>query len=393
MRYSRRMERVKPSAIRSVQKKIAQKQGVISFAAGLPDPDYFPLADLKTATMEMMEEGGKSALQYGMTKGYAPLIDLLVERMRAKEGIDAKPENILMTTGSQQGLSMCAMLFLDEGDIVVAENPSYLGGINACRPYGCGFIGVDTDEEGMVIADLDNVLSENPKVKLLYVIPNFQNPTGKAWSLERRKQFMEVINKYDVVVIEDNPYGEIRFRGEAVPSLKSMDTQGKVVYLGSCSKILCPGLRVAWICADESVTAQFEQIKEGLDLQCNQFAQMQVVSYIQKFDLDAHVETVKAAYKKRCDLMLSLMQEHFPSSVTYTKPEGGMFIWVELPTSLSADELLDDAIEAGVAYVPGEYFYANEGAKNTIRLNFTTVSEEQIQKGVLLLADVLKKYI
>ena len=196
MGYSIRMDRVKPSAIRSVQKRIASKQGVISFAAGLPDPDLFPMDDLKKSTMEMIEKKGKQAFQYGLSKGNRELLQVLAERMQRKEGVDAKPENIVVTTGSQQGLAMTAMLFLDEGDIVVAENPSYLGGINACRPYGCSFLGVDTDEDGIVISDLERVLAENPKVKLLYVIPNFQNPTGRAWTLERRKQFMEVINRY-----------------------------------------------------------------------------------------------------------------------------------------------------------------------------------------------------
>ena len=392
MNYSIRMDRIKPSAIRSVQKKIASKPGVISFAAGLPDPHLFPLEDLQKATQSLMQTKGTEALQYGLTKGYGPLLDLLAERMSQKEGIPATKANLIVTTGSQQGLAMSGMLFLDEGDIVLAENPSYLGGINAFRPFGCSFIGVQTDDEGMVIADLERILSENDKVKLLYVIPNFQNPTGKAWSLERRKQFMEVINRYNVMVVEDNPYGEIRFKGEHIPSLKALDTQGKVVYLGSCSKILCPGLRVAWICAEPEITEKFEQYKESLDLQCNQFAQMQVVEYMNRYDIDAHISKIRAEYEKRCDLMLSMMAEKFPVGVKFTKPEGGMFIWVELPNGLNADMLLDDAIDAGVAYIPGEYFYANEGEKNTMRMNYTTVSEEQIKKGITILADVIKAH-
>lgn len=392
MNYSIRMDRAKPSAIRSVQKRIASKPGVISFAAGLPDPALFPMEDLKKATMEMMERRGEQALQYGLSKGNPELLKLLVERMQKKEGVDTSVENIVITTGSQQGLAITAMLFLDEGDIVVAENPSYLGGINACRPYGCSFLGVDTDEDGIVIEDLERVLSENPKVKMLYVIPNFQNPTGRAWTLERRKHFMEVINRYDVVVVEDNPYGEIRFKGEHIPCLKSMDTLGKVIYLGSCSKILCPGLRVAWVCASAEYAQMYERMKESLDLQCNEFAQLQVVEYMRNYDVEAHILKIQAAYQKKCDLMLSKMEETFPSTVKFTRPEGGMFIWVELPEGLDADAILDEAIDIGVAYIPGEFFYANEGAKNTIRLNFTTVSEEQIEKGIALLAEVFCKY-
>ncbi|MEG1682420.1 MAG: PLP-dependent aminotransferase family protein [Oscillospiraceae bacterium] len=392
MSFSIRMDRVKASAIRAVQKRIASKQGVISFAAGLPDPDLFPMADMTAATDKLMAEQGKAALQYGMTKGYGPLLDLLVKRMLEKEGVTCTAENIAVTTGSQQGLALAGMMFIDEGDIVVAENPSYLGGINACRPYGPTFMGVDTDDDGMVIADLERVLQENPRVKLIYVIPNFQNPTGKAWTLERRQQFMEVVSHYDVIVLEDNPYGEIRFKGAHIPCLKTMDKKGQVMYLGSFSKILSPGLRVAWICASPEIATMAERLKEGLDLQCSQFSQMQVAAYLRDYDIEAHITEIQAAYKHRCDLMLETIEKTFPASVKYTRPEGGMFVWLELPADLDADGLLDEAIDAGVAYIPGEFFYANEGCKNTVRLNFTMVDDKQIVDGITILAGVLKKH-
>ena len=353
MQFSERMSRIQPSAIRDVQKKISKKPGVISFAAGLPDPDLFPLDALAVSTEKMIREKGKEAFQYGLTKGYGPMLDKILERMARKENIHATVDNIIMTTGSQQGLALAAMMFLEEGDIVVAENPSYLGGINACRPYGTSFIGVDTDEDGMDTEQLDKVLSENPKVKLLYVIPNFQNPTGKAWTLERRKAFMDVINKYDVMVIEDNPYGEIRFKGEFVPTLKSMDTQGKIIYLGSFSKILAPGLRLAWMCANPEVIKQAELIKEGWDLQCNQFVQVQAVEFMNSYDLEKHIQGIQQAYKEKCELMLAEMEKEFPANVKFTKPEGGMFIWVVLPEHVDANAFLDTALEYGVAYIPG----------------------------------------
>ena len=390
MQFSERMSRIQPSAIRDVQKKISKKPGVISFAAGLPDPDLFPLDALAVSTEKMIREKGKEAFQYGLTKGYGPMLDKILERMARKENIHATVDNIIMTTGSQQGLALAAMMFLEEGDIVVAENPSYLGGINACRPYGTSFIGVDTDEDGMDTEQLDKVLSENPKVKLLYVIPNFQNPTGKAWTLERRKAFMDVINKYDVMVIEDNPYGEIRFKGEFVPTLKSMDTQGKIIYLGSFSKILAPGLRLAWMCANPEVIKQAELIKEGWDLQCNQFVQVQAVEFMNSYDLEKHIQGIQQAYKEKCELMLAEMEKEFPANVKFTKPEGGMFIWVVLPEHVDANAFLDTALEYGVAYIPGEFFYANEGPKNTMRMNFTTVSEEKIVEGIRLLGKALK---
>lgn len=391
MKFSIRMDRVMPSGIRAVQKKMAAYPNAVSLAGGLPDPDLFPLADLEKATSKMIATNGKAAFQYGMTKGYQPMIDAIVQRMEAKEQVKATSDNIIMTTGSQQGLALTAMMFLDEGDIVVAENPSYLGGINACRPYGVSFIGVDTDDEGMDVVQLDRVLTENPKARMLYVIPNFQNPTGKAWSLERRKAFMEVVNKHDVIVVEDNPYGEIRFKGEFVPPLKAFDTEGKVVYLGSFSKILAPGLRLAWICANEEIIKQAELIKEGWDLQCNQFVQLQAVEYMNTYDLEAHIKKIQNLYREKCDLMLKTIDESLPANVKVVRPEGGMFIWLELPEHINADDLLEEALEAGVAYIPGGYFYANGGHANTIRLNFTTVSEENIVKGIQILGEVLKR--
>lgn len=395
MKTSVRMERVKPSAIRAVQKRIVSKPSVISFAAGLPDPDLFPMEDLKAATNAVIENEGKEAFAYGLTKGSAPLIEALVDRMNNKEGIKCSAENISVTTGSQQGLAIAAMMTVDEGDVVIAENPSYLGGINACRPYGPKFVGVDTDEDGMIAEDLDKILSETPNAKLIYVIPNFQNPTGKAWTLKGRKRFMEVVEKYDILVLEDNPYGEIRFKGEFVPSLKSMDTKGQVMYLGSFSKVLTPGLRIAWVCADKEVAQTVERLKESLDLQCNQFSQMQAVEYMRRFDFEAHINEIQAAYKEKCNLMLSSMEKEFPEGITWTNPEGGMFIWVELPENLNADELLDETLDNGVAYIPGEFFYANESEakKNTIRLNFSVVTKDEITKGIKLMAEVFKKHM
>ncbi len=395
MKYAQRMNMVKASAIRASQKKIAAKVesggSVISFAAGLPDPNLFPLKEITEVTEKVLKERGAFALAYGPTKGENELLELLTKRMKEEENIDTKPENIIITTGSQQGIAVSAMILLDKGDIVVTENPSYLGAINAFRPYEPQFLGVDTDEDGIVVEHLDKILSENPNVKMIYVIPSFQNPSGKTWTTERRKAFMEVVNKYDdIVVIEDNPYGEIRFKGEPTPTLKSLDTKGNVVYLGSMSKVLTPGLRVAWVVADKEVVDKMELIKEGADLQCNQFAQNQVAEYLENYDLDAHIEEIRAAYKNRCELMMKTIKEYFPEGVKYTDPDGGMFIWVELPEGIDANEMLDDAIEAGVAYVSGEFFYANEGKKNTIRLNYTTMSEEQIVEGIKILAKVIE---
>ena len=392
MNYSKRMERIKPSAIRSVQKRIAASEGVISFAAGLPDPALFPLDDYKKAICDMIDENGASAFQYGLTKGYGPMLDHIVRRLDERENIKVTRENLLITTGSTQGLSFVINMFLDEGDIVLTESPSYLGAINACRPYGVDYIGAPTDDDGIDVEALDKILSENEKVKMIYVIPNFQNPTGKAWSFERRKAFMEVVNKYDVVVVEDNPYGELRFKGEFVPTLKALDTKDKIIYLGSYSKIMAPGLRLAFLCATPEIASMAEKVKETSDLQSNEFVQLFAAKYMDEFDLEAHVAKINELYGKKCELMLSEMDKYFPESVKIIRPEGGMFIWLELPEGLDSDELLDGALEAGVAYIPGESFYSADPKKNGIRLNFSLVSEEQIVKGIKILGDYLKQF-
>lgn len=394
MVFSIRMSRIKASGIRAVQKRIVGKKDIISFAAGLPDPNLYPIDDLRKATEEMFEKEGQKAFSYGLTKGYEPLLQLLVKRMIEKEGVkDCTRDNICILSGSQQGLGLAGLMFIDEGDVVITENPSYLGAINAFRPYGAEFAGVDTDDDGIVIEHLEKVLKENPRAKMLYVIPNFQNPTGKAWTLERRKRFMEVVSKYDVVVVEDNPYGEIRFRNEPLPDLISMDKKGQVVYLGSLSKVLSPGMRIAWVCASPEVASTVEALKETNDLQSPELTQMIAAYYMNMFDMEAHIKHIQETYKKRADLMVKMIEENFPKEIKFTRPEGGMFLWLELPEGLDSDKILDDAVAAGVAYIPGESFFAHEGVKNTVRMNFTLVTEEQIEKGIKILGEVFKKHI
>lgn len=393
MSFSKRMSRIKPSGIRAVQKRIAGKSDMISFAAGLPDPALYPLEDLRKAADIMLEKEGATAFAYGLTKGYGPLLDYLTDRMNNREHVECTKENICILSGSQQGLGLAAMTFLDEGDVVITENPSYLGAINAFRPYGAEFVGVDTDDDGIVIEDLERALEENPKTKLIYVIPNFQNPTGKAWTLERRERFMEVVSKYDVAVVEDNPYGDLRFKGEPLPHLRALDKKGQVIYLGSFSKILSPGMRVAWTCASKEVATAFESLKETNDLQSPELTQMLTYYYLKMFDLEKHIEEIQVVYKERCELMVEMIQKYFPAEIKYTDPEGGMFLWLELPEGLDSDAILDDALDAGIAYIPGESFFSFDGVKNTIRMNFTMVKDNQIRDGIRILGDVFRKHI
>lgn len=384
MKFASRLDVMKPSAIREAGKLIAAKKGCISFAAGLPSPDFIPSAEVREITDKILRDQGHIALQYGPTKGYEPLLQKITERLAGKD-MPCEIANLQVTTGSQQAIAFTAMLFADKGDTIITENPSYLGALASFGPYECNIKGVDADDEGMKMDELEALLKEDDRVKMIYVVPNFSNPTGKTWSLARRKKLLALASQYDIPVIEDDPYGEIRFEGESLPSLKSMDTEGRVIYLGSFSKIFCAGLRVGFIMADEAIINKYEMIKQGADLQSNQLAQMQVYEYLENYDLDAQVQKIIAGYGKKRDLMCSLIDEHFPKSVKRTHPEGGMFVWLDLPEGINAQDLLVKALERNVGFVPGGPFFAEGGHENTVRLNYSMVTESQIEEGIKIL--------
>lgn len=386
-----RISLIHPSAIRSVQKKIAAKEGVISFAAGLPAADLFPVEEFHRATNKVFEKEGRKAMQYGMSQGFMPLIKELVKRMEVKQHIKSEPADIVISTGSQQGLFLSAMALLNEGDTAVAENPSYLGAFNAFRGFGAKFCGVDVDDEGMDLKQLEENLEKDKTIKLIYVIPNYQNPTGKSWSQQRRQDFMALVSKYPIYVVEDDPYGELCFDNNLQMPLKSMDTKGQVIYLGSFSKILSPGLRVAWICSNNDIAEKMELLKQGIDLQSSEFTQHQVYRLLKEINIDDHIDKVNKVYGKKCQLLLDKLSEINVAGLTYTKPTGGMFVWLELPDYMNSSELIDAAIDAGVAFIPGQYFFVDENVTNTIRLNFTTVDEAQIIKGAEILKNFLEK--
>ena len=393
--FADRMKKVKASDVREILKVTARPE-IISFAGGLPAPELFPIEPIREASDAVLRESGRVALQYGPTEGLPRLREQIAERMLKKNAIHTDIDHIIMTAGSQQGLDYCGMLFLNPGDAVVMESPSYLGAINAFNLYQPNFLEVPTDENGMIMEELDKTLTENKNVKLIYVIPDFQNPSGRTWPLERRKQFMEIVNKHDVYVIEDNPYGELRYKGEYLPALKSMDTEGRVIYLGTFSKILAPGYRLAWICADKALIEKFALIAQAAVLQTATISMMVVSKFLDTNDLDAHVDIIRETYKHRCDVMLDAMDKYFPPEAKYTRPDGGLFTWVELPGDIDTAELLKESStdpEVGVAFVAGAgFFVGGSGAgRNCMRMSFGNNSPEKIREGVMKLGKLIEK--
>ena len=392
IKYAKRMDNLKASEIRELL-KLTEKPEIISFAGGLPAPELFPVEEMKAVSLKVLEEDGRAAMQYAATEGFAPLRKQIAERMNAKYNTKVEANDIAITSGSQQGLDFSGKIFLDEGDVVLCESPSYMGALNAFKAYGPKFIEVPTDENGMIMEELEKVLETTENVKMIYVIPDFQNPTGRTWPMERRTKFMELINKFEIPVIEDNPYGELRFEGEILPSLKSMDEKGLIIFLGSFSKIFCPGYRIGWVCAEPELLNKYITIKQGADLQASTISQREVSKYIDMYDLDAHVEKIKAVYKVRRDLMINTMKETFPAEAKFTNPEGGLFTWVELPEGMDAKEIMVKCLEQNVAYVPGGSFFPNGGKENTFRLNYSNMPDEKIVDGIARLGKVLKEFM
>ena len=389
VRFADRMELLKGSAIRELL-ALANKPDIISFAGGMPAPELFPVEKVKAAADAVLEESGRIALQYTSTDGWPRLREQIAERMERKNNIHTDAAHILMTSGSQQGLDYSSRVFVNPGDVIIIESPSYLGALNAFKACQPKFVEIPTDDDGMIMEDLEKVLATTENVKMIYVIPDFQNPTGRTWPLERRKQFMEIINKYEVPVIEDNPYGELRYSGEYLPALKSMDTKGLVVYLGTFSKILAPGYRLGWVCADDAILQKYNFMAQAAALQASTIGMMEVSKFIDMFDLDEHVATIRECYGHRNQLMQDTMAAAFPKEVKYTHPQGGLFAWVQLPEYIDSKVMAAQALEKKVAYVPGEGFYPNGDVHNCIRLNYSNMPDEKIVKGITILGDVIK---
>ncbi|MCM3039747.1 PLP-dependent aminotransferase family protein [Paenibacillus motobuensis] len=387
-KFSKRIREFKPSGTHQLL-QMSERPEVISFAGGFPAPELFPVEELKAVCEAVLNEQGPASLQYSTTEGYIPLRQAICERMK-DIGIESNYENVMITSGSQQAIDLTGKLFIDEGDVIICESPTYLAAINAFKVYNPRFVEVDMDEDGMIMEELEKKLQAHPDVKFIYTIPDFQNPTGRTMKLERRQRMVQLANQYDVVILEDNPYGAIRFAGEPLRPLKHFDTEGRVIYLSTFSKIFSPGLRLGWICADEAFMARYVSLKESADLHTDSFAQRVAAKYIEMYDLESHIEKIRAIYKERYSAMASCIKEYLPPSVSYSTPQGGLFIWLELPESIDSAELLQNCLRNHVAFVSGASFFPNGGGHNTLRLNFSNMSNENIAEGIRRLADVLR---
>lgn len=395
--FAKRTERMQSSTIRELL-KISALPGVISFAGGLPSPDVFPVERFIEASETILRENPEKALQYGTTEGYLPLREYICERS-SRYGINIQPENVLITNGSQQGLDLIGRVFIDPGDRVLVESPTYLGAIQAWKVYGAEFVTVETDEQGMIPESMEAQMVHKPK--LLYALPNFQNPMGTTLPENRRREIIEICQRHQVPIIEDDPYGQLRYEGKHIPPILKIDAdargndsdeyQGNVIYLGTFSKTLVPGLRLAWAIAPIDIITKLVQAKQGSDLHTSTFNQILAHEVTKNDFIDTHIPLIREIYGRRRNLMMELIDEVFPAEVRYVRPEGGLFLWATAPEQLNMQDMLPAAVEQKVAYVPGGPFHPNGGGDNTMRLNFSNASDEEIREGMKRLGLVLKQ--
>lgn len=395
MKYevSEKFKNLKPSAIREIFKSLGTP-GSISFAAGNPNPDSFPVADMKRIADDIFENEPVTALQYGITEGYAPLRELVAKRLKKVYDIGTPDDDLIIVTGGQQGIELTCKVVCNEGDTVICENPSFIGALNAFRSLGAKLVGVPLEDDGISLEALENALKANPRAKFLYTIPTFQNPAGITTSYEKRRAVLELAKKYDILILEDNPYGDLRFSGKDVPTYKSMDSEGRVVYCGSFSKVLSAGMRIGFLCAGKELISKIVVAKQVEDVHTNVLFQMICAKYIEQCDLEAHIAEIRVLYRKKAELMLSALEKYMPEEVGFTRPEGGIFLWCSLPEGLSLDEFVKKAGEKNVFVVPGTAFAADpEEECRSFRLNYSMPSDDEITRGIKILADIAREMI
>ncbi len=395
--FSDKLAALKPSAIREIFKSLADPS-IIAFAAGNPAADSFPVKEMEQISAEIYGTMPVTALQYGTTEGYAPLRRVIAERQRAKFGIGKTAEDgcgfadsTIIVSGGNQGLELTCKAFCNEGDAVVAEDPSFIGALNSFRSNGARTLGVPLREDGIDPDGLDALLGEEKRAKLIYLIPTFQNPAGITSTLENRVKVYEIARRHGVVILEDNPYGELRFAGEDVPTYKSMDTEGIVVYCSSFSKILSSGMRIGYVTAPEAVIQKLVVAKQVEDVHTNMFFQILVYKYMTERDFEGHIADVRAIYRRKCGIMMDALDRYLPKEISFTRPEGGLFVWCTLPDCIDMNEFVKASLERKVAVVPGSAFTPVQGAPcNSVRLSYSTATDEQIAEGSRILGEVAR---
>lgn len=393
-KFSDKVSGLQASAIREILKFTADLE-VISFAAGNPAPEAFPTEDIARISADIFQKDPVLALQYSISEGYTPLRELLKKQLEQEHCFDPQKDDLIITSGAQQANELSCKVLCNEGDTLICESPSFIGSLNAFRSYNVSLKGIEMEKGGMKTDVLEDVLKSSSGQKLIYVIPNFQNPTGDTMSAEKRKAVYELACKYDAVILEDNPYGKLRFAGEEVESIKSLDTQGRVLYSGTFSKILAPGLRVGYIAGPREIIQKIIVCKQVSDVHTNIWAQLLCYRFMTECDMEKHYAGLREIYRKKCSLMLDNMDKYFSAKVTYTKPEGGLFIWATLPDGSDMMDFCTKAVrDYKIAVVPGTAFMINESEKtNSFRLNFSTPTDEQIVRGVKILGDMTKEIL
>lgn len=390
--FSEKVSNLQASAIREILKFTSDPE-VISFAAGNPAPEAFPVDDIKRISNEILNKNPILALQYSLTEGYTPLRNVLKERMLKEGNFNSDKDELIITSGAQQSNELCAKVLCDEGDTIICEAPSFIGSLNAFKSYNVNLVGIELEEDGINLEKLEEAIKTNQNTKLIYLIPNFQNPTGRTMSLEKRKRVYELAEKYDIFILEDNPYGDIRFAGEHIQSIKSMDTDGRVIYSGTFSKVLAPGIRVGYCSAPKEIISKIVVCKQVSDVHTNIWAQVLAERFLSTCDMESHLRQIRKIYKHKCELMLSEIKKNFSDKIKYTVPEGGLFIWCTLPEGYDMMSFCKRAVEEyKVAVVPGMAFTVNETDKTTsFRLNFSTPTDDEIIKGCELIGKLSKE--
>lgn len=392
--FSDNIASVKPSAIREILKLVAANPSIISLSTGSPSSEAIPVDAIHEISEKLFREKPIECLQYNVTEGYAPLRQITMQRLHDTFGIDPEGNDLIITTGGQQGLYMTPEVLINRGDTVIVESPSFVSGIIAMKSNGANVVGIEMDDEGIRMDLLEEAVKTQKNVKLLYLIPTFQNPRGSTMSLQRRKDVYALCAKHGIIILEDNPYGELRFRGEDVPTIKSMDTEGIVVYNGSYSKVLSAGMRIGFVCAPKPIIQKLIIAKQGGDCHTNIFFQMVCDEFFRHYDVPAHIEKIRGIYRDKCDFMLACLDKYVDKRVTWTRPDGGLFLWCSLPEGYDSLDFANLAAKKGVAFVPGCSFMVNDSDPcPAFRLNYSTPSKENIERGVQILAEAIDEYL